>query len=242
MPALREQQATIDHLDGYAQAMVPASSEMAGVAPSWFGLNLALAMDAHMAPGLARSTALAGVWSVPTQSLFETTAGNITVDELLARPGMKYLSRTLRSNWTRSVENIRQKYSQVQRNAFLAARRTLIRELQHAGAGLLLGSDAPQIMNVPGFSLHQELAYMVAAGLTPLQALQAGTINVARFFRHPDQGELAAGYAADLILLEHNPLDDISATGGVWGVMRAGNWYGRERLEQMLRGVEERGI
>ncbi len=240
--ALREHQATIDHLDGYAQAMVPAGSGMAGVAPSWFGLNLALAMDAHMAPGLARSTALAGVWSVPTQSLFETTAGNITADELLARPGMKYLSSALRSNWRRSVENIRQNYTQAQRKAFLAARRTLIRELQHAGAGLLLGSDAPQIMNVPGFSLHQELAYMVAAGLTPLQALQAGTINVARFFRHPDQGEVAAGYAADLVLLEHNPLDDISATSGIWGVMRAGNWYGHERLELMLRGVEERGI
>ena len=240
--ALGERQATIDHLDGYAQAMVPAGSEMAGVAPLWFGLNLALAMDLQMAPELAQATALAGVWSVPTQSLFETTAGMITIDELMARPGMKYLSPALRSSWKRSVENIRERYTREQRNAFLTARRALIRELQHAGAGLLLGSDAPQIMNVPGFSVHQELAYMVAAGLTPLQALQSGTVNVARFLGHPDRGEVAAGYAADFILLESNPLDNIRATSGILGVMRAGNWYGRERLDRMLRDVEERGI
>ena len=240
--ALRERQATIDHLDGYAQAMVPAGSIMAGVAPSWFGLNLALAMDAHMAAELARSTALAGVWSVPTQSLFETTAGTITLDELMARPGMKYLSPALRSRWKRSVENIREQSGREQRSAFLSARRALIRELQHAGASLLLGSDAPQIMNVPGFSVHQELAYMVAAGLTPLQALQSGTLNVARFFGHRDRGEVAAGFVADFVLLENNPLNDIGATRGISGVMRAGNWYGRERLDQMLKDVEERGI
>ncbi len=240
--ALRERQATIDHLDGYAQAMVPAGSKMAGVAPSWFGLNLALAMDVHMAAKLARSTALAGVWSVPTLSLFVTTAGSITLDELMARPGMKYLSPALRSSWKRSVENIREQSGREQRSAFLSARRALIWELQHAGAKLLLGSDAPQIMNVPGFSVHQELAYMVAAGLTPLQALQSSTLNVARFFGHRDRGEVAAGFAADFVLLENNPLNDIGATGGILGVMRAGNWYGRERLDQMLKDVEERGI
>ena len=222
--------------------MVPAGSEMAGAAPLWFGLNLALAMDLQLAPELAQATALAGVWSVPTQSLFETTAGMITVEELMARPGMKYLSPALRSSWKRSVENIRERYTREQRNAFLTARRALIRELQHAGAGLLLGSDAPQIMNVPGFSVHQELAYMVSAGLTPLQALQSGTVNVARFLRHPDRGEVAAGYAADFILLESNPLDNIRAISGILGVMRAGNWYDRERLNRMLRDVEERGI
>ena len=240
--ALQARQATIDHLDGYAQAMVPDDSEVAGEAPEWFGLNLAQDMDPLRAPELAMSTASAGVWNVPTQSLFDTTAGTATIEELLARPGMQYLSPALRSRWQRSVENIRSQSIPEQREAFITARRALIRALQDAGAGLLLGSDAPQIMNIPGFSAHQELAYLVAAGLTPLQALQSGTVNVARFFGHRDQGEVAAGHVADFILLENNPLQEIGATIGISGVMRAGEWYSREQLDRMLEEIEDRGI
>ena len=105
-----------------------------------------------------------------------------------------------------------------------------------------MGSDAPQISNVPGFSVHQELQYLVAAGLTPLQALQSGTINVARFFGHRFEGEIKARHAADFILLKDNPLLDIGATQGIEGVMRAGKWYGREQLNSMLEGVAKRGI
>jgi imidazolonepropionase-like amidohydrolase len=240
--ALRAGQATIDHLDGYAEAMVPADSQFAATAPSWFGLNLALEMEPHRAPALAVSTALAGVWNVPTQSLFETTAGVLTNEELLARPGMEYLSPELRSDWLRRMEDLRAGFSPAQRRAFIEARRALIRALQDARAGLLLGSDAPQIMNVPGFSVHQELQHLVTAGLTPLQALQAGTVNVARFFGHADQGEVVAGYVADFILLRNNPLQDIGATMGIEGVMRDGRWYGRDRLDRMLAEVRQRGI
>jgi imidazolonepropionase-like amidohydrolase len=240
--ALRAKQSTIDHLDAYAEAMVPDDSDLVGLAPRWFGLNLALAMDPSRARGLAMATASAGVWVVPTQSLFETTAGIMPVEDLLERPGMQYLSPGLLDNWKRRMNEFREDSSEAQRLAFNAARRALIRELQNAGAGLLLGSDAPQIMNVPGFSVHQELQYLVAAGLTPLQALQSGTINVARFFGHRFEGEIKARHAADFILLKDNPLLDIGATQGIEGVMRAGKWYGREQLNSMLEGVAKRGI
>jgi len=184
----------------------------------------------------------AGVWNVPTQSLFETTSGSAGIGELLSRAGMQYLSEELRSRWQRSVENIRSQSNPKQREAFIDARRALILALQDVGAGLLLGSDAPQIMNVPGFSVHQELSYLVAAGLTPLQALQSGTMNVARFFGEPDQGEVAAGFVADFILLEENPLHDIGATTRISGVMRAGEWYSRKQLDRMLMEIEDRGI
>jgi imidazolonepropionase-like amidohydrolase len=240
--ALRAGQATIDHLDSYVEAMVPADSEMAGQEPQWFGLNLASAIDASRAAQLAMSTAQAGVWNVPTQSLFETTAGTMSVEELLERPGMQYLSPEILNDWKQRVAGFREQTTEDQRVAFNTARRTLIRELQEAGAGLLLGSDAPQIMNVPGFSVHQELQYLVNAGLTPLQALQTGTINVARFFGHQDQGEVAENHLADFILLKGNPLLDIGATRGIMGVMRAGRWYDRGQLDYLLQGVAERGI
>jgi imidazolonepropionase-like amidohydrolase len=64
----------------------------------------------------------------------------------------------------------------------LTLRRRLIKALHDGGVGLLLGSDAPQTYNVPGFSIHRELEVLVGAGLTPYQALETGTRNVAAFF------------------------------------------------------------
>jgi imidazolonepropionase-like amidohydrolase len=240
--ALRHHQATIDHLDGYAEAMVPAESPLQGVAPEWFGVNLAAALDPGRAARLALATAQAEVWNVPTQSLLENLAGNQELEMLMGRPGMAYVSSGLKDRWASSVSQMRQHISPEERQRFLEVRRILIKELQNARAGLLLGSDAPQIMNVPGFSIHEELMLMVSSGLTPLQALQSGTISVSRFFGNESRGDIQSGFAADFILLQNNPLDDISFSPGILGVMRAGNWYDRDRLDAMLDDVKSRGL
>jgi len=112
-------------------------------------------------------------------------------------------------------------------------RRLLILELHKAGAGLLLGSDAPQVFNVPGFSLHRELAVMVAAGLTPYEALRTGTVNVAEFLG-TNTGRIEVGRDADLVLLDANPLDDIANSRRVHGVMVRGNWFSRRALDTRL--------
>ncbi len=240
--ALDQGQATIDHLDAYAEAMVPADHALHGEAPQFFGLNLADGMDASTAGELARATAAAGVWQVPTQSLFETTTGELSIEALKARPGMDMLGDELLGNWVNAVTNIRGQMSLEQRRAFLQARRALLDAMQEAGVGLLLGSDAPQIMNVPGYSVHQELAWLVDAGLTPLEALQTGTLNVARFFGETDRGEVAPGQVADLVLLAANPLEDIGNTARILGVARDGRWYGRAELDERLAGVRTRKL
>ncbi|MEE4172706.1 MAG: amidohydrolase family protein [Xanthomonadales bacterium] len=240
--ALAYDQATIDHLDAYAEAMVPPGHALHGQAPQFFGLNLADGMDSTTAGALARRTAAAGVWQVPTQSLFETITGPLSLEELEARPGMDLLSDGLRANWTNAVTNIRQQMTETQRARFLDARRALLKAMQEEGVGLLLGSDAPQIMNVPGFSAHQELAYLVQAGLTPLEALQTGTLNVARFLGEADRGQVAPGMIADLILLEANPLDDIGNTTRIAGVMHGGAWLDRGQLARMIDDVRSRGL
>ena len=97
-------------------------------------------------------------------------------------------------------------------------------------------------MNVPGYSIHEELGYLVAAGLTPLEALQSGTLNVAAFFGNENHGEVKPGYIADLVLLQSNPLDDITATTHILGVMRGGTWFSREELDTLLKAVDSRGI
>jgi imidazolonepropionase-like amidohydrolase len=238
----RQGQATIDHLDGYAEALVPDASPMHGVEPAFFGLNLASEMDPSGAAQLASATAAAGVWNVPTQSLLESMAGDRSLDELLARPGMRFASSGLSTRWAERVKGAHDQMTPEERRRFIETRRKLILELQEAGAGLLLGSDAPQIMNIPGVSVHDELEYLVQAGLTPLQALQSGTVNVARFFGEPDRGDTSSGQVADLILLEHNPLEDIGATRTILGVMRGGTWYGRKDLDERLQAIEKRGL
>jgi imidazolonepropionase-like amidohydrolase len=117
-------------------------------------------------------------------------------------------------------------------------RRQLIRALQAGGAGLLLGSDAPQIYNVPGYSIHRELEALVAAGLTPYQALETGTRNVALFFgTSAHTGTIEVGKRADLVLLEGNPLADIRNTGPRAGVMLRGRWLPQAEIEFRLSAI-----
>ncbi len=117
----------------------------------------------------------------------------------------------------------------------------LILALHEAGAGLLLGSDAPQVFNVPGFAIHRELEYVVAAGLTPYEALRTGTVNPAEFFGQQRVfGTVEPGKEADLVLLDANPLADIGNASRIHGVMLRGRWLGREDLDAILEKFERR--
>ena len=95
--AIEARQATIDHLDGYLEALVPASAR---VSSGFFGLGIADAVDRARIPELVAATKAAGVWNVPTQTLIEhVPAPTPTLDELLARPEMAYISRETREQW-----------------------------------------------------------------------------------------------------------------------------------------------
>ncbi|MDP6377343.1 MAG: amidohydrolase family protein [Pseudomonadales bacterium] len=122
--------------------------------------------------------------------------------------------------------------------AYVDMRRNLLRSLHAAGVGILLGSDSPQIFNVPGFSIHRALQSMVEAGLTPYEALVTGTVNPARFFDQEQAfGSLQPGTEADTVLLNSNPLDDISNTRDIRGVMVTGRWLDEAARGKLLRGI-----
>jgi imidazolonepropionase-like amidohydrolase len=234
---LEARQATIDHLDGYVEAL---AGSLPGEASQFFGLNLAEFADVGDMPRLARRTAEAGVWNVPTMALFPEFFGN--PDDYLGRADVRYVSRQQAQGW---ASNIRQRQSNPQfapENGILLLelRRQILKDLHDAGAGILLGSDAPQIFNVPGFAMHEELAEYVEAGLSPYEALQTGTVNVARFYDALDErGVVAEDMVADLILVRGNPLVDVANVRDPAGVMVRGRWLPASEIEERLQAIAE---
>ncbi len=223
---------TIDHLDGYFRALLPATSSESG---GFFNVMLAGELEVDRIPAIAAATASAGTWNVPTQTLIEQLIDSTTTTELKQRPEMRYVARSTVNEWvsrkeaTLAAEN----YDADIATLAIDTRRQLILELHRANAGLLLGSDAPQIFNVPGFSTHRELVALVDAGLTPYEALRTGTVAVAEFLQSPT-GVVAEGRAADLLLLDANPLIDIGNSERIHGVMLRGRWYSKSALESRL--------
>ena len=205
---------------------------------AFFGMNLGEQLDEAKLPALVAATKRAGVWNVPTQVLME----NLIVARHDAGAGpaagdaLRRAGRPRRSG-RRAKDGMLAETGSTPESArrMIEMRRRLIKALHDAGAGLLLGSDAPQIYNVPGFSTHRELESLVAAGLTPYQALETGTRNVAMFFGTLEgDGDDRAGKRADLVLLDADPLADIRNTTRRAGVMVRGRWLPQAEIEQRL--------
>jgi imidazolonepropionase-like amidohydrolase len=234
--ALEAGQATIDHLDGYMQALLPPGSDKS-VSAGFFGAALIDRVDTSRIPALAKATRDANVGSVPTQTLMDNLALPDDPDVMAARPEMSYVPRELLASWKRAKRSAidNPAYDPADGRRFIEIRRMIIKSLRDHGASILLGSDAPQIFNVPGFSIHYELQAMVDAGLTPYEALRSGTASPAVFFGASDGfGTVAQGIEADLILVDANPLEDVSVLRKPVGVMRGGRWLARAELDSRL--------
>jgi imidazolonepropionase-like amidohydrolase len=117
----------------------------------------------------------------------------------------------------------------------------IVRAMHRAGVRFLAGADAPNPYSVPGFGLHDELALLVRAGFTPLEALQTATRNPAEFLGQLDSlGTIERGKIADLVLLEADPLADINNTRKIAAVVLAGELVSKPQLKEMLDSIEAR--
>jgi imidazolonepropionase-like amidohydrolase len=127
------------------------------------------------------------------------------------------------------------------RKKFIEKELEVVQLLHKAGVPFLAGTDTPPGVYVfPGFSLHEELQRFVAAGFTPLEALQTATLNPARFFHMEDQlGTIEKGKFADIVFLDANPLQDIHNTQKIGGLILNGTYFSRADLQKMLQRVEE---
>ena len=125
------------------------------------------------------------------------------------------------------------------RETFTQMELQIVSVMRRIGIPFMAGTDTAAGVHVfPGFSLHEELEYFVRAGFTPLQALQTATLNPARFLGRPDMGTVRKGNAADLVLLDANPLVDIANSRRIRAVVLNGRYLSRGDLDNLLRQAE----
>jgi imidazolonepropionase-like amidohydrolase len=185
-----------------------------------------------------------GVWMIPTLVTTRTILGFFAhPDSLLAGPEAAYFRHPLQTGvWSFLTANL---YAPVPGPArirlsegFERFQRPLTRAFHDKGGKLLAGSDAMMIGLFPGFALHRELEELVGAGLTPYQALRTATTNPFEYLGESDRaGTIAVGKYSDLLLVDGNPLDDVSAAAKVAGVLIQGRWLGREEIGARMRQV-----
>jgi imidazolonepropionase-like amidohydrolase len=228
---LAARQASIEHLRGYAPELASDPDKVTFGSEDW-----ALA-DTSKMPDLAEATRAAGVWNCPTLVVAQKW---VQLDEqraLFATPAMRYIAPEVHAEWDPDASYLSffppEKLAAVQGSH--RQRLLMTHALHEAGARLLLGTDAGNPFVLAGFSIHEELANLVEAGLTPYEALRAGTRDAAEFLDALGRfGVVAPGARADLILTDGNPLDDVGAVADPTGVMVRGRWLPRDELANML--------
>jgi imidazolonepropionase-like amidohydrolase len=229
---------SIDHLDGFIEGLVPGIETMVEQQTGPFALQVADKADTTKISQLIQALKAKNIWVVPTQSLGERWfSPHYSAEDFKNDPNKKYMSANTVNQWITSKDNLMNdpKYNVSKAEMFLKLRRKLVRECQKNGVGLLLGCDAPQIFNVPGFSTHNELEYLVLAGLTPFEALKTGTVNVAQYLKITDAGTIQVGSVSDLILLNGNPLKDINLVRAQSGVMIGTKWMDKSFIDNELK-------
>ena len=178
-------------------------------------------------------------WQVPTLAIIAQAEHRIFARDDWQQT-FRYLPEPVRSEWMRSAIARTNQSPSEEDLAHASWAYDMIPRLVEAGVGIMAGTDMPLALLTPGFSLHEELALLVRSGLTPLQAIEAATLRPAQYFRlEHQQGSIAKGMMADLVLLDANPLEDITNTQKIWAVMRNGFLHTREKLDEILNQMEK---
>jgi len=248
----------IEHLDGYLEAAVadsaPNKRSVSGPdvwrPQSWASLDH---MDLQKLSAAAGRTARAGgvaSYSTPTLTFLKVAFGiGQSDEEIRARPDWRFLSAKSREE----MAVPRKTYwssppSEARRQRYVAVRNAAVKALSDSGGKIMAGSDAPEWFFAYGWTLHRELTNLVAAGLTPYQALLAATRTPAEFIAllrgggvaGRDAGSVEVGKRGDLVLLHANPLHDIANTTRIAGVVVDGRWLSSETLDREFGRIERR--
>jgi imidazolonepropionase-like amidohydrolase len=184
-----------------------------------------------------------GTWQAPTLVLLRNDAFPGPDTDPAAEAVLRYVPRTIAQKWKEArLEQSRFATSTefALREKLLAQSMRMVGQMQAAGVGVMAGTDTAAPYVVPGFALHEELELFVQAGLTPKQALRAATKSPADFLGESERnGSIAAGRAADLVLLGANPLEDIRNAEKIEAVVVRGSFLDRSALDNLRKSVEK---
>ena len=215
-----------EHPDGYTQKqlMADAFEKLAG----------------DQGSALFQAMAKNGAWHTPTLVVAQSS---VLRPEMAAKPDgrRKYIAAITKEHWEKNnpVQNVSEE-DMAERKKVLEKMLGIVGNMRKAGVSILAGTDPPTRDVFPGFSLHDELSLLVKAGLTPLEAIQAATLNAAKCLGLSDSyGTVEKGKLADLVLLEADPLAAIANTQNIAAVIVAGKFLPRAALQEMLAQTEE---
>ena len=193
--------------------------------------------DAAKAEEVLNVLAKNQTWQIPTLAL-NTGA----VRRYFSRPdwveSFRFLPKPIQSRWSEAATAFAETTIANEKRTEWTMK--MVDQINQAEIDIMAGTDTPIFFLTPGLSLHEELAVLVEAGLSPIEAIESATLNPARYFDMENElGLVKEGYLADLILLDANPLSDIQNTKKINLVVRNGKVYSREDLDTIFERLEK---
>ena len=236
-PMLEERQDAVAHAEEYLDAYFFYKMDESIKSADQETQNRFIAEQEKRIPYLAQATARAGTWVIANLEAYRNIALQIEdLNAALKREGVKYVIPDIAPHWMPERNTYARRFKRDRAPRFRAQYQLLektVKGFRDAGVRLLAGTDALNPCVVPGFSLHDELRNLVAAGLTPYEALRTATVNAAEFLG-ATSGVVAVGKRADMILVNGDPLKDVNNVSRRVGVMVRGQWLAEDDLRQML--------
>lgn len=238
----------IEHLDNYLESVLADSAPMRESVSdrglfklkNWESLDY---VDNAKVERIAGATARSGTFTCPTLAVFKTAfALGQSEEEIKARPDWRIMPADLRGLYLRAREKYwKNPATEARRMRWVEVRNRLVRAIVDSGGKIMTGSDTPEWFFGYGWTLHRELESLVAAGLTPYQALAAATRNPTEFLRASKEwGTIEPGKRADLVLLTADPLADIRNTTSIDAVSVGGRWLDASERERMIQAAAQR--
>ncbi|HYP51672.1 MAG TPA: amidohydrolase family protein [Pyrinomonadaceae bacterium] len=238
----------IEHLDGYLEAVLadnaPSKNSISDLyiydPKNWESLDY---VDEKKIAEIAKKTVASNPFSNPTQHFMKNTFGLPRSEESIrAQPDFRFYPKKVQEGFINFYKRHRLFQIPAEKRArWVEIRNKIIKAIYEAGGKIMTGSDTPEFLWLYGFTMHRELKALTDAGLSNYAALEAATKNPSMFFGTlRTVGTIEKGRRADLILLNANPLENISNTENRAGVMLKGKYYTQDELNRWLDSIAPR--
>jgi len=238
----------IEHLDGYMEMLLRDDAPMKGsvsdvyiyTLDNWKSLDY---IDESKIADVAKKTVASNPFVDPTQHFMKNTFGLARSEESIrAQPDFRFYPKRIQDRYIDFQKRTRLNQIPLETRArWVGYRDKMIKAIYDAGGKIMTGSDTAEFLWLYGFTIHRELKALKDAGLSNYAVLEAGTRNPHEYLGSISKsGTVEKGKAADLILLNANPLENISATENRAGVMLRGKWFTQVEMNGWLDEIAPR--